>query len=60
MRREAGGVPLMAFSCEVRAMYRRNVRKIKEAVDNGRLAEPLTPKEVNKVIGINYAGVFLT
>lgn len=56
---EVGRVPLIAFSSEVRAMYRGNVRRIKEAVEDGRLTEPLIPKEVNKVIGIDYAGVFL-
>ena len=40
-------------------MERETVRKIKEAVRNGTLGEPLTPKEVNRAIGINYAGAFL-
>ncbi len=37
----------------------RTIRAIREAIARGHLREPFGPSEVNRVLGINYAGVFL-
>ena len=40
-------------------MRRGIVRKIRDAVGGGALPEPFAPRDVNRVIGISYAGVLL-
>ena len=35
------------------------IRRIRDAVRNGNLEEPFSPKGVNDVLGIDYAGAFL-
>ncbi len=38
---------------------RDTIRRIKEAVRAGRLHEPFSPADVNRVLGIDWAGTFL-
>lgn len=38
---------------------RKTIRRIREAVKNGRLREAFRPVDVNAALGIDYAGVFL-
>jgi hypothetical protein len=38
---------------------RETIRRIREAVKDGRLRHPFSPQEVNTALGIDYAGVFL-
>ena len=40
-------------------MEKQTVQEIKKVVRNGRLPEEFTPKQVNEVLGIDWAGVFL-
>lgn len=38
---------------------RDTIRRIREAVKSHRLAEPFSPADVNKALGIDWAGTFL-
>ncbi len=38
---------------------RNTIRRIREAVHDGRLLEPFTPRDVNAALGIYWAGAFL-
>lgn len=38
---------------------RITMRRICEAVESGTLLQPFRPADVNRVLGIDYAGVFL-
>ena len=38
---------------------RETIRRIREAVKDGRLPESFRPVDVNAALGIDYAGVFL-
>ncbi len=40
-------------------MERETIRRIRAAVRAGRLREPFTPADVNRILGIDWAGVFL-
>jgi hypothetical protein len=40
-------------------MEKQTVQEIKKAVRDGRLPEEFAPKQVNAVLGIDWAGVFL-
>jgi len=40
-------------------MERETIRRIREAVRTGRLAQPFSPKDVNKALGIHWGGNFL-
>jgi hypothetical protein len=40
-------------------MARETIHKIREAVRSGRLPKQFTPKQVNKALGIHWAGTFL-
>jgi hypothetical protein len=35
------------------------MRRIREAIESGRLASPFGASDVNRALGIDYAGVFL-
>ena len=35
------------------------MRGIREVIEGGRLLEPFRPADVNRALGIDYAGVFL-
>ena len=35
------------------------MRSIREAIERGSLVQPFRPADVNRVLGINYAGGFL-
>jgi hypothetical protein len=37
----------------------RTIRNIRIAVSEGRLQQPFSPSDVNRLLGITYAGVFL-
>ena len=37
----------------------QTIRRIRVVVRNGTLREPFSPKDVNRAIGITFAGVFL-
>ena len=36
------------------------IRRIREAVGQGQLSEPFTPKQVNTALGIDWGGTFLS
>ena len=38
---------------------RNTMRRIREAIERGRLVQPFRPADVNRALGIDYAGVFL-
>ena len=40
-------------------MERDTMRRIREAIESGKLVQPFRPAEVNRALGIDYAGVFL-
>ncbi len=40
-------------------MDRETIRRIRDAVRSGRLGIRFTPAEVNRVLGIDWAGTFL-
>ena len=40
-------------------MERETMRLIREAIKNGTLVQPFRPADVNRALGIDYAGVFL-
>lgn len=40
-------------------MERDTMRRIREAVEKGALVQPFRPGDVNRALGIDYAGVFL-
>ena len=40
-------------------MERATIRQIREAVTSGRLTQPFSPKDVNRALGIHWAGNFL-
>jgi hypothetical protein len=40
-------------------MERRTIRRIRDAVSARRLSNVFTPADVNRVLGITWAGVFL-
>jgi len=40
-------------------MERTTMRRIREAVESGMLVQPFRASDVNRVLGIDYAGVFL-
>ena len=37
----------------------KTIRRIRAAVSSGKIREPFSPQDVNRVIGITFAGVFL-
>jgi len=41
------------------AMERDTVRRIREAIETGTLVQPFRSADVNRALGIDYAGVFL-
>ena len=38
---------------------RTTLRRIREAIKGGALVQPFRPADVNRALGIDYAGVFL-
>jgi hypothetical protein len=40
-------------------MERETMRLIREAIERGALVQPFCPTDVNRALGIDYAGVFL-
>ena len=38
---------------------RTTIRRIREAIKSGALVQPFRPADVNRALGIDYAGVFL-
>jgi hypothetical protein len=44
---------------EAERMERKTIRRIREAVRKGTLPREFTPKEVNQLLRIHWAGVFL-
>jgi hypothetical protein len=40
-------------------MERNTIRRIREAIKSGSLVQPFRASDVNRVLGIDYAGVFL-
>lgn len=40
-------------------LERNTMRGIRQAIERGRLVQPFRSADVNRVLGINYAGVFL-
>ena len=40
-------------------MERNTMRGIREAIEGGRLIQPFHPADINRALGISYAGVFL-
>lgn len=40
-------------------MERNTMRTIREAINGGKLVRPFRPADVNRALGIDYAGVFL-
>ncbi len=40
-------------------MERTTIRRIREAIESGTLVRPFRASDVNRALGIDYAGVFL-
>ena len=40
-------------------MERNTIRGIRNAIEGGKLVQPFRPADVNRALGIDYAGVFL-